>query len=108
VRGPSGVAVPVLGLLDTGADYSLFPISLASAFGIDLAAAEHIEGQSASGVADYYKWREPLGATVQEREVELSATFSNTPVVLLGRADFFVQFEAAFDQRGKRFTLKPY
>jgi hypothetical protein len=70
VRGPSSVAVPVLGLVDTGADYSR--------------------------------------ATVQEREIELSATFSNTPVVLLGREDFLQHFEVTVDQRGRRFTLRSY
>jgi hypothetical protein len=54
--------------------------------------------------------RGPAGAPVPvlERRIELSATFSNTPVVLLGREDFFVHFEVGLDQRGKRFWLEPY
>ena len=38
--------------------------------------------------------------------VQLQAHFSDTPMILLGRSDFFAKFKVTFDQRSLRFVLE--
>lgn len=108
LRGPSRVDVPILGLVDSGADYSVLPLGLTSLLGIDIGQCQQIEGHSAGGHTDYFIWAKPLRTKLLGRDIQLKATFGNTPVALLGREDFFANFKVSFDQRKKRFRLDAY
>lgn len=99
---------PILGLVDSGADTSTFPLELAPALGIEIADCHSARGTTAGGTANQFVWEPGLKAVVVERTVTLKAVFSPTPIPLLGRADFFSEFRVAFDERGSRFQVTPY
>lgn len=49
-----------------------------------------------------------LTAEIVGHPLELTAIFTDTPVSLLGREDFFYEFKVAFDERQLTFTVSPY
>ncbi len=109
LRGPSGKDFPVTGVIDSGADVSLFPADWAEPLGIQIADCQMVPGMSASGGAcEIHVWKEPLHAVLLGRKFELTPAFGGTNEVLLGRDDFFMQFEARFNQQKKRFSLKAF
>lgn len=102
--------VPVPAIVDSGADHSFIPISLASTLGIDLAQCQREDCNTAGGVSTQYIWQAGLDAEVQAMgmNIHLKTAFSETPFVLLGREDFFKTFKITFDQRASKFTLELY
>jgi hypothetical protein len=99
------------GLLDSGADNSMFPLAWATHLGIDPASCREEECSTAAGMTKQYIWPDGLDAEILAlgKTVHLSACFSEgLPVVLLGREDFFAEFRVGFDQRSQTFTLQSY
>jgi hypothetical protein len=108
ITGPNGVPRSIIGLVDSGADSSLFPVQWASEFGIDLAQCRDANGSSAAGKTTYYEWPGGLHATTAGERLRLAAVFGSTPFVLLGRDDFFAHFRVAFDQQAMTFEVSPH
>lgn len=110
VHGPKA-KIPVPGLIDSGADNSMFPLDWAGHLGVDLSACRVEDCSTAGGVVQHHIWDPGLEAEVQAlgRRVKLNAAFCDgLPVVILGRDDFFAEFKVSFDQRAQTFTLETY
>jgi hypothetical protein len=105
---PNGVTLHDAALIDTGADASAFPLYWLNRLQLRKKDCRRRAFSTAGGSA--YQWRYPerMRATIMGHEVELDAVFVNTPVALLGRADFMEYFEVTFDQRGGRLHARPY
>ncbi len=108
LAGPTGQSPPLMALVDSGADSSLFPVQIAPLIGIDVTRCEQATGMTAGGAANRYIWEDGVQATILGRDVRLRGAFGACPVILLGRGDFFDTFKVAFDQREKTFSLDPY
>jgi hypothetical protein len=106
--GPGGESPPLMALVDSGADSSLFPVQIAPLIGIDVTRCEQARGMTAGGAANRYIWEDGVRATILGRDVRLRGAFGACPVILLGRGDFFDTFKIAFDEREKTFSLDPY
>ncbi len=108
IAGPNGKQFPITGIVDSGADVSLFPSAWAEPLGIQIADCETVIGGSASGGGQYHYWPEPIQATLLGKAFKLEAVFGGNSEVLLGREDFLAQFELRLDQKKRRFFLDPY
>ena len=106
--GPGGESPPLMALVDSGADSSLFPLQVAPLVGVDPNRCEEGTGMTAGGRSRRYIWSDGLRATVLGRELQLRGAFGACPVILLGRGDFFDAFKITFDQRAKIFSLESY
>jgi hypothetical protein len=106
--GPADESPPLMALVDSGADSSLFPLQIAPLIGIDITRCEQATGITAGGKAKRYIWEDGVGTTVLERKVRLRGAFGACPVILLGRKDFFREFKIGFDEREQTFSLAPY
>lgn len=109
MHGPGGI-ITVPGLIDSGADNSTFPIEWTERLGIDKEACEQAPCNTAGGITTQYIWREGVEAEIQALgvKIRLHACFSEVPIVLLGRNDFFAAFRVTVDQRAQTFTLEQY
>lgn len=110
VSGPKA-KIPVPGLIDSGADSSMFPIEWAGHLGVDLSSCREEDCSTAGGVVKHHIWDAGLEAEVQAlgHKIRLNAAFCDgLPVVILGRNDFFAAFKVAFDQQAQTFTLEKY
>lgn len=102
-----GVAAPVLGLLDTGATVSVLPYSLGIALGLDwngphppLRLGGNLAARPAKGVT-------VLAEVAPFAPVRLAFAWSasDDAPLLLGRTNFFAEFDACFYQTGGEFLL---
>ncbi len=103
--------IPLLALVDSGADYSILPHYLASALGVNLDECEKCPCITAAGDGFVLRHHMPLEAEIQAMRTKFAMTsaFSeHARVVLLGRADFFSRFEVSIDNRRQVFTLHDY
>jgi hypothetical protein len=111
IHGPKN-RLTTPGLIDSGADYSMFPASFAVPLGIDLATECHQETcTTAGGDVTQHIYEAALEVEIQAMATRIPlkvAFLANVPVVLLGRTDFFSQFKVLFDERSQTFTLEPY
>lgn len=109
LRGPSA-RIPVVALVDSGADSSIFPLEIAAHLGIDLGQCRREDCTTAAGPSTQHIWEPGLDAQVQAMNVtvHLRGAFSETPVGLLGREDFFDAFRVSFDHRRQTFRLEAY
>lgn len=107
MTGPNGKTFPTTGILDSGADVSLFPADWAEPLGIQIADCEVVAGGSAQGSSDYHVWNEPIRATLLGKTIDLHAIFGGYSEVLLGREDFFDHFRLTIEHRKRRFFLEP-
>jgi hypothetical protein len=106
LSGPADLPLSTMAVVDSGADGSALPLSFAAELGIDLDADCACEtGMSSSGDAEHRIFRPGLEAVVYGHRFRIDATFSDTPLILLGQEDFFMKFHIAFDRPGERFTL---
>ena len=118
----NGTQIDCLGLVDSGAEYCVFPGKFLSTLGIDRALAPFEKREDACGKA---------GAYFHEATVQLSSPDSDgiTPswsiyagfadcldewatddrgvsMAILGQVGFFDRFKIIFDLQGKRFELE--
>jgi hypothetical protein len=108
---PAGhkIAPPFFGLVDSGADGTIFPMAVMADLGISQADCDELDQMGAGGASKFYCWKTgSLAADFFGRPVNLKVQFSLTPFILLGREDFFSAFRVTFDQRSLRFTVESY
>jgi hypothetical protein len=114
IHGPKGV-VPILGLIDSGADSMLMPMSIAASLGIAKAKCEKRPCLGAGGMGTQYVWRPGIEYVVQPmnntRITSSRAAFADglpSSIALLGREDFFRVFKVSIDERQQIFWLEKY
>lgn len=111
VRPEGGVcSIGTYGLIDSGADRSVLPVSWARHLGIDLDDdCEEASSRTAGGMATCYEYPAGIEAIILGHKVTLQASFNrDLPWVLLGRDDFFSYFKVSFEHRAQQFTLRLY
>jgi hypothetical protein len=97
----------VYGLIDSGADYSTFPVEWAPELGIELKGCLAHQGGTAGGPAGRYLHEPGIYVSILGRKLHLGACFApKCPIVLLGREDFFRYFRVAFDQAQETFRVE--
>lgn len=99
------------GLIDSGADNSMFPLAWAKPLGISENDCRQEECSTTGGMTTQFVWEQGLDAEIQalNTTVHLHACFAEgLPIVLLGRHDFFNAIRVSFDQRSLTFTLQQY
>jgi hypothetical protein len=103
------IPVPFNALVDSGADGSMFKLDMMPVFGVTKADCDEREQKGAGGTSTFYCWK---GGTVNASflgvKMNLILQFSDTPMVLLGREDFFSYFKIEFDHAQKHFVLDEY
>ena len=98
-----GRFVDTLGLVDSGADSSMFHLDFARVLGLDLNSVAPTDTLGIGGTASV--WTFQVNLTVLRHRFPASVSFSGTAPKefgLLGRADFLHAFRVGFDQRGHR------
>ena len=96
-------------LADSGADSTAIPLAEAAVLGIDLERDCRREvGGSANGAGEQFGFNGTLEAQVEDVQFRVTATFMDTPVILLGQEDFFRRFHVAFDHREQAVTIRPF
>lgn len=108
-----GYRTKILGLLDSGSDYVLFPKQLAEALGIKLssraAEADGIGGkiECKSGLATVTVQKGKESKTIRNMRIRVQTGDSGIDEILLGRIPFFTHFRIEFNENGKRVVLRP-
>ncbi len=109
-----GNQTEVMGLIDSGSDFVLFPKDIAEAVGIKLTGKE----EEADGVGGRIKCKSGL-ATLTLRRGNQVKRLRNTRIhvlmdeesgideILLGRNNFFKHFKIEFNENAKRVKLVP-
>jgi hypothetical protein len=108
LRGPNGAVIRDSGLVDSGADSSGFPLWIMKSFEIRKRDCREEEFETAGGPAKQWIWDDGIDATILGRRLKLHGVFCDTPVLLLGREDFFARFKVRFDERAFTFRVEPY
>jgi hypothetical protein len=96
LRGPNGSSQNLRGLVDSGADFTCLPLSIARSLGY---SRDHLQGRTINQVAaSVLAWQaiEPLRAFalgLPDVEFELLPVFIEQSQALWGRADFFAAFD---------------
>ncbi|MDP9373153.1 MAG: hypothetical protein M3Q65_12020 [Chloroflexota bacterium] len=92
---------PILAIVDSGADTSVFHTDVATALlGLDLKTLRPGISSGSGGLANVYHC--PVTLHCQRRDFTAEIQFNPTippSIALLGREDFFRQFLVGFDQR---------
>ena len=93
-------------LLDTGADFSMVPFSMAEDLGIDVSGCptDHCTGIEGRPLLVYHA---RIDLRIGEVELSLRCLISesDTTPFVLGRADLFSRFSITFDNRQKKICL---
>jgi hypothetical protein len=111
LQGPGGVR-GIGGVVDSGADRTLLPKSLAGSLGIDEGELEPTEGSEGAGGLQIPTWTspyvirarvivpyaEPRGLEPWGPEFDLTPEFAEETITLFGREDFFAAFTVTIDQ----------
>jgi len=94
-------------VVDSGADHTTLPCSLAPAFGLDAATGQPVEMNGISGqVIGYY--HEGFQVKIADHTVDLPVLFSpGLTAILLGRHKVFEYFKVSFDQKLLKIRLDP-
>jgi len=105
--GPSGKRVPVLGVVDTGADFSILPIAFAEELGFTFHALRLVPGGHAGGDDWFRKAEEGVSARFRKLDVafELEPRYANTNTPAWGRKDFLRWWNLTLSERRGRFKL---
>lgn len=112
LRGEGGQVFNTSALVDSGADTCAMPESVAEILGFDLEAAEAARIATASGFVEARKINATIVVNLIREKRVIQAPFNVImgdfePPVILGRAGFFENFHVCFDERGRKFSLKP-
>jgi hypothetical protein len=114
VTGPNGVVHRVRGLIDTGADFSLFPSWYAQRLGFDKTLLREGAFGGASGPGHSRIGDRPCLAHVVDIfshdavELLINASFvSDLSTALWGRLDFMVSYDLTIMESQKRFVVSP-
>jgi hypothetical protein len=104
------VSPPILALVDSGADESVFHLDIATLLGIDVSTCVAETGYTATG-EPFTTYRSPV--TIEALGLHFNATVSFAPDLdpteaLLGRAELFNEFLFAFDQRRRALLVGFY
>ena len=98
-------------LVDSGADISTFPGSMARSLGIalDETCCERQRALTANGEATIWRYPQGIRALIEDQgEHHLKADFCDElKIPLLGRKDFFQTYRVMFDERAQTLTLEP-
>ena len=108
ITGPNGISRSVLGIVDSGADQSCFPLGFITEFGYDLGDLTEQEMTQAGGTTKSYITSIECSAVVVDLESSpfvICPTFLDGQYVLWGRADFMNNFDLEFIQSQNRFVL---
>lgn len=108
-----GLKTEVVGLIDSGSDYVLFPREIADAVGIELRK----KSEEAQGIGGKIKVRSGL-VTITLKKGTRSKILQNMMIhvqedergideILLGRDPFFKYFKIEFDDNSRRVVLRP-
>jgi len=98
--------LPYLGLVDSGADQSVLPADVAMALGIAFGqipgrVSGPTGGAQAVRAAEDVAFQSPVGPVL----LRLPHVRAEVPDIVLGRPDFFMQYEVTFDEPQQRFWL---
>lgn len=99
---------PVPAILDSGADSSILPEHWAERLGFPLTECVERGCLTASGSTTFLVHPRSVVAFLEDDELHLAAKFSKTRVPLLGRSDFFSQYDVRIDERGQELVLRRY
>lgn len=105
--GHRGRSCTTIGLVDSGADTSFFSADLAQALGFDLSREVLAEVGGVGGAVSGY--RLPVVLATCGARFQATVFFCKgwtLPFGLLGRGDFFTQFDVGFDERGSTFLYR--
>jgi len=96
-------------LVDSGADFSIFPLRIAIVLGFDVEKSKKVKLEAADGhIFEAYKTE--VSAKLDTRVFRLTIGFVDnqdiTPAI--GRAGFFETFRVEFDERNKCVKLRSY
>lgn len=108
--GPNGEAVTTPGLVDTGADFSVLPVSIAGELGIPFQALRPIPVSHAAGRALFHQATEPLDAVLMGSSVSFSlepmyAVIDDVDAPAQWGRDFFRHWDLFLSEREHRFSL---
>lgn len=116
IRNPdNGLQLATIGLVDTGADSSLFPAALATQLGHDLKGLQ-VKTTLTAGIEqkDIVAYKHTfqvallspdMRRVVWKRRMEIDCTESDPPL-LLGVEDFLCRFKLTIDYPAKQLTLR--
>jgi len=107
----NGKSVQVYALLDSGADSSLFHVSLANELGIDLRSGSHQNFFGISGGAgidaSIHKIRIQVIGDPDPFEIEVGFTDSPGVGAILGQRGFFDHYQVRFERAKEKIELLP-
>jgi hypothetical protein len=112
LRGPNGEPLTLIGLLDTGADFSMLPLDVAIELGVTTDVLRPTAVHQATGSATVQRAAEPIAARLVGTAVEFPLEPMYAPGlgeeprdVLWGRRDFLRHWDLWLSERNKRFDL---
>lgn len=110
--GPSGDVVRLHGLLDTGADCTVFPWALHSVLGYQSMTLEATSIQELTGSTEVFLGPEPTNAWLPRApkdRFDITPFFAkNCETVLWGRRDFFARFNCLIFEREEYVLVGPF
>lgn len=109
---PGGRHINVDALVDTGADVSLLPSSMAAQLGIELSAAPQMPIGSPIGTSTTYRMSEVIlelrrGPDIVRWRTNVGFIDRRMPYAILGTRGFFEFFRLTYDANQHSFDLDP-
>jgi hypothetical protein len=112
IEGPHGKRTAIAGVVDSGADRTLLPRSVATSIGVPDNDLVETSGSEGAGGAWFPTWEldytlkahvlavfdEPRGVEIWGPPFELAPEFAKETIAMFGRADFFHAFTVTFEQ----------
>jgi hypothetical protein len=112
LQGPSGDEVRLHGLLDTGADCTVFPWALHSVLGYTSSTLEATSIQELTGSTEVFCSPKPTEAwlpSAPEDKFDITPFFAkNCETVLWGRRDFFKRFNCLIFESDEYVLVGPF
>ena len=98
-----------LAIVDSGADTSVFHVSVAVQLGIDLATARRVTATGVGGSTTAH--RSDVELEIEGLRFPANVRFTSgirPPLALLGRHDVFRRFQFGFDEQSQMLLVQPY